>query len=188
MLLHEAGIGGKQGSNIYDEIKRVMSAEVSMKKLMVAAQCFGVGIGERKLSQVEASGISMTKMISDHEGLLPSVEGFSDKTIKVIGDGLPAWRKFYADASRYIIVSDVVRKKKSVKGKLTGERVSFTGYRDKDQEAWVEANGGEVVSFGSKTTILLYKDGGKESSKVDKAAAKGIKTMTFNQLEEINEK
>ena len=45
-----------------------------------------------------------------------------------------------------------------------------------------KAAGGEVVSFGSKTTILLVKAGGKASSKVEKAEAKGTKVQTFEEL------
>lgn len=73
-------------------------------------------------------------------------------------------------------------KKKVAKGPLTGEKVSWTGYRDKAEEKAVEAAGGEVVSFGGQTTILLYRADGKSSSKVEKAKAKGIKVTTFNKL------
>ena len=74
-------------------------------------------------------------------------------------------------------------KKKIVRGgKLNGEVVTFTSYRDAAHEAAVEAAGGTVASFSAKTTILLYKDGGKASTKLDTARARGICVCTFKEL------
>ena len=46
----------------------------------------------------------------------------------------------------------------------------------------LEAAGGFVVPIGSKTTILVYKAGGKASSKLDKARAKGVRVVTFDKV------
>jgi NAD-dependent DNA ligase len=73
-------------------------------------------------------------------------------------------------------------KKRAIKGDLSGEFVSFTGYRDADHEAAVEARGAEVIKYGAKTTILVYKKGGKASSKIEAAKTKGIRVTTFEDL------
>jgi NAD-dependent DNA ligase len=79
----------------------------------------------------------------------------------------------------------VTSKKKKVKTKsekLEGQNVTWTGYRDKEQEAIVQENGGQVVSFGSKTTVLLVSPSGKSSSKGDKARERGIPVMTWDEF------
>lgn len=82
---------------------------------------------------------------------------------------------------RFIPIKVPTKKVKKT-GKLTGQFVSWTGYRAPEEEKAVEDAGGELVSFGPKTTILLFKAGGKASSKIEKAKAKGIKVTTFDKL------
>ena len=188
-VMVDAGLGVKQSANIIAEIQRVLSAPIKLSALMTATQIFGIGIGERKLKQIEAHGISMDGLLllSDKEigQQLMAVGGFSTKTIKVVLDGFPEWRKFYKFAARHLTLNGKlvkIKPKAAVKGKLSGHCVTFTGYRDKDEEAWVESQGGEVISFSSKTSILLYREDGKASTKLDKARARGVKVTTFNKL------
>jgi hypothetical protein len=182
MVISDAGFDGKQGSKIYDEIKRVFSSPISMKQLMVASQCFGVGIGERKLEQIEAAGISMQQLHNATDlDMLLDVPGFERKTVEVVEDGMDDWHDFYSVASRYLTIDgSLPKKKKAVQGTLSGQKVSFTGFRDAGLEAKIEAAGGEVVTFGGKTTLLIYKADGKASTKVAKAESKGIKTTELS--------
>jgi NAD-dependent DNA ligase len=185
LALHDAGIGGKQGLNVYNELDRVFSNPISLRSFMVASQCFGVGIGDRKLSAIEAAKISMYELLNVAElsNLLSPVDGFSEKTIRVISDGMPELRKFYCASIKHLTIEGGLPRKKAVAtGVMTGQKVSFTGYRDKDHELILISKGAEIVPFGSKTTILLYKEGGKSSSKLDKAAEKGVRVCTFQDL------
>jgi NAD-dependent DNA ligase len=169
-----------------DELVRAFT-DTSLLKLMVASNLFGVGIGERRLRAIESAGISMTQLISLPEKQvtrkLLAIDGFGDNTVEVVLEGIKPFNKFLKQALRFITVSDKkpVAKKKVV-GKLSGQKVTWTGYRSAEEEAAVEAAGGEVVGFSSQTTILLFKAGGKESSKLDKAREKGIRVCTFKEL------
>jgi NAD-dependent DNA ligase len=187
LIISDAGFDGKQGVKIYDEIKRVFDGTISMKKLMVASQIFGVGIGERKLTQIEEVGTSMDRLHNTKgfpKQALLKVPGFSEKTVQVMEDGWYEWLVFYHHCDKTLTIDGSLPKKKTAsRGKLYPLKVSFTGYRDKEQEAWIAAQGGEVIPFGSKTVILLYKEDGKASSKVDKARSEGRMVMTFKQLE-----
>lgn len=184
LSIHDAGIGGKQGLKIFEEIDRVFAKEIPLKTLMVASQCFGVGIGDRKLSAIEDSGIPMSKVLEhgDLKALLSGVSGFSDKTIGVLEEGHPVFLDFYSQASKYLTIVDGIKKKAKKRGPLFGEFVSFTGYRDKHQEDILASKGAEIVPFGTKTTLLLFREGGKASSKLDKAKEKGVRVCTFDQL------
>jgi DNA ligase (NAD+) len=190
MKLHEAGFAGKQGVKILDEIARVFNAPILMRDLIVASQCFGVGIGDRKLQMIEAAGVALDEVFVSYDLdrilALSDVPGFGEKTALVVKKGFPAWAEFFKSASRTLtVVGELPKKKKAVAGKLSGKRVSFTGYRDAEHEAYIVANGGEVVSFGSKTNVLLFKAGGKSSSKVNTAIEKGIPAMTFLLLQKL---
>jgi len=66
----------------------------------------------------------------------------------------------------------------SKEGKLNGQIIVMTGFRDKDLKGEIEALGGEVAdTLTSKTTILLAKDTSEESSKIDKARKLKIPIM-----------
>ena len=187
--LFRAGIGAAMSKKIVGEFDRVFSSPVNMRTMMVASQIFGVGIGDRKLKMVEDHGMSMDDltMLSSKKAhqVLIGVPGFSDISAKLVATKLDAIRDFLDTASKYISFDGSLPKKAAASkkaGKLSGQLVSFTSYRDKAHEAAVEAAGGQVVPFGSKTTILIYKDGGKASSKVSTAADKGVRVCTFGAL------
>lgn len=184
--LNDNGVGPKMAVKIEAEFDRVFSGRVSLRKLMVATQLFGVGVGDRKLQMIEDDGISMHRL---ERGLvtydrLVLVPGFSHKSASLLMEGLPSVQAFVSRVSGFLNLSaELPTKKVALKnGKLTGQRVSFTSYRDKTHEAAIIAAGGEVVPFGSKTTVLLFKEGGKSSTKQDAAAAKGIKVCVFEGL------
>lgn len=173
---------------VVKEFDRVFTKPVHLRKLLVALQVYGVGIGERKLSMIEAAGHKLSLLLS-RAGLakmeLQGVRGYDDKSFALLKEGRASavWGvdAMLASGVKFTDALPEV-KAKSVGGKLAGNRISFTGYRDKEQEAAITAAGGEVVPFGGSTQILLYKEGGKASGKVEKAHSKGIGTMTYEQL------
>jgi DNA ligase (NAD+) len=189
-LFVAGGLGDKQSEKIVREFGRVFDDPVPLRKIMAALQVFPVGIGERKLAMIEAHGISMDELTlrmsaQRAERELVEVPGFDKISAKLIADKLDVWKEMYLRIQPRLRLDGSlpkVQKVVAVKGPLNGERVSFTGYRDAGHEAAVTKAGGEVVSFGAKTTILLYKEGGKSSSKLDTARARGVKVMTFNKL------
>jgi len=184
-LLYEAGIGEKMSTNIVKSMDSVFVGAVSMKKLLVASQVFDAGIGERKLSMIEDAGIAMNSLIAGKVTVkkLVAVPGFSDITARLVLTGLPKAIAFVKAARCYIsVIGTLPSKGETPLGKLTGEKVSFTSYRDKAHEAAVIAAGGEVVGYGAKTTILLYKEGGKSSSKIDDALDRNIRVCPFDAL------
>jgi DNA ligase (NAD+) len=66
---------------------------------------------------------------------------------------------------------------------MTGVRVLFTGFRDKDLESLIEAKGGELASSVSKNlSVLVVKPRAKPSGKMKKAEALGIPIMTRDEF------
>lgn len=185
--LLDSEIGPKQTDKIVAEFDRVLSQTVTMSQLMVALSIFAPGVGERRLSMLEAAGISMNDLLdmdsASRVQRISEVHGFSDKTAKLVSEGISKFAARLAKYRRHLkLDGKLPRTKKTVKGPLTGQVFTFTGYRSPEQEAAITAAGGTIASFSKKTTTLLVTSGGKTSTKAEKAKAMGIKVASFSTL------
>lgn len=191
----DAGIGEGMCKKIYAEYKRVLGGGVLLRDLMVASNLMGTGIGERKLRAIESHYERRPNLLADFvlkprtfamESLLVAVPGFSEKSMEAFLTGVQAfkpWLRTILDLGVKVRKPEAIKAKPAVNGSLSGEKVSFTGYRNKEHEQWIEDQGGELVTYGAKTTVLLYKEGGKKSAKLQAAKGKGIKVCTFGELQ-----
>jgi NAD-dependent DNA ligase len=164
------GIKSSAGS-IYKELQRITSGEFTTVQLMDASGCFELGVGSTRLSALpkHLTAKDCRPTVAD----ITAVPGLGTNFAEVYIAGFQkfnVWMKVcgapWVDA----------KKAKSISGKLSGQNFSWTGYRSEEEENLVRSLGGSVVSFGSKTDVLFYTDGGKASSKVSKA---GDKATTF---------
>ena len=180
---------GAVGLKIQEQFNSKLQS-VPIEKLMVASNCFGIGIGERKLQAIinhyKTSQV-LLDVINDRdadvEALLLAVDGFQQKTVKAFMSGIEDFRSCMALMEQYIAVTAGKIKTKHVsKGLLINKKVSFTGYRSKEQEAFITKEGGEVIKLSAKTDILLYNPEGRFQEKVENAKAKGILVVTFENL------
>lgn len=161
----------------------------SLPATMAASGCFNKGVGRTRIQSLLTAHPKLFSSITfpteakrsgkEVSELAKSTPGCGNVFATALLDGWPAWVNWLVK-SKMTFASP--KRKVPVTGKLEGALVSFTGYRDAEQEAWISENGGTVVSFGAKTNILLFKSGGKASGKVASAQAKGIKVMQFDQL------
>ena len=72
-----------------------------------------------------------------------------------------------------------------VSSKLTGVHVAFTGIRDKDLMAQITALGGVATdSMKADTTVLIAKDPGSGSAKLQKAMDKGIPVYSIAEFKQ----
>jgi DNA ligase (NAD+) len=187
----EAGVGENQSVKLMDELQRVLTGRILLKKLMVASGCFEAGIGERKLSQLEDAGISMRELgnmqPAEIESRLASVKGWSDKTIPVLVEGIVKFRKWYRPLKEVLKFDlDGSIPKKRTTGLLSGKSFSWTGYRNAEQETRILANGGNIVSFGGRTDVLFYSEEGKRSTKVEKAGDRAMLWSDFVKAYELS--
>lgn len=181
-LEKKGGLGVKMSQKIYQELQRVLGKPIALKTLMVASGCFENGVGARKLAQLEAGGLSMKDLCNgkgtDLYQRILAIKGFKDKTAKAVIDGKLAFTKWIKPIKDYLdITTDAPAAKKVVNGPLTGQKIAWTTYRSPEQQQIVASLGAEVQDkFGAQTTILLYREGGKASSKIEKA---GDRAMTW---------
>jgi hypothetical protein len=181
----DAGFGEGEAYNMVKSLHDVLSKTIPLKKLMVASGCFERGgMGRRKLEQLEAAGLSMRDLCNmKAERIVPTVtqiKGFSEKTADIIYDGVLQFRRWYKPIAKYLKVNgDLPAKKRSITGPLTGVHVAFTSYRDTEQEATIVRYGGEVVSYGPKMDVLLWRKGAKFMDKINKAGSKAMHWPDF---------
>jgi hypothetical protein len=152
---------------------------------MDASGVFPRGIGQTRLDAIaeyydlmELAKIAQTDQQKTVE-TITQVPGFQQRTALMVAQGLPKVVKWIATTGLKIHEKDkiAVRSKK-----LEGQRVTFTGFRDKQAEATIVENGGQIVGFGTKTTILLVSPTGRRSGKAEKAEQNGIQVMTIEQF------
>jgi DNA ligase (NAD+) len=183
----KAGLGVNQSKKMLAEIVAGLRGPLSMRRLMVATGVFPMGMGEKKLAQLEEAGISMkqlgnTKDPAELKALIMGVKGFKDKTADTIVTGVQAFRSWYKPFAPHLkLDGELPIGDEPVWGPLSDKTVAFTGYRDAQHEQWVLDNGGQVTTFKANTSYLVYSPTGKKSNKV---AAAGERALTFDQLKD----
>lgn len=185
------GVQITTAKKLHHALHSVLDKGIPLATLMEASGVFDRGMGTSRLEAI-AERYPLLKLAGKDRqtqiDLVSNIPGFQVKTATLWADGaikFLKWMKLTGitpmseDQERKLKNSTRIEKKSS---KLDGVNVSWTGYRDKEQEAAVQMNGGQIVPFSSKTQVLLYSRSGKASSKVDKAKERGIETYTWDQF------
>lgn len=168
-------VGDSAGSKIYNGIKDKLS-NIEMHILAAASQTLGRGQGRRKLERI----IRMYDTLFVSKSDIMKVEGFEEKTASLVADNLPNFQAFLDSIDGYYSFAKV--QEKPTTGSLKGIVVVFTGVRDSEFEAFIEANAGSIGSGVNKnTTYLICKDINANSSKLDKANKLGVKPLTLEE-------
>lgn len=181
----KAGIGPNQSKRILIELGEVLNKVLPLKLLMVSSGCFEAGLGVRILAMIEADGVSMRDLLNtptdELRTRLLQIKNFKDKRVELIIDGLSRFKPWMKVARKYVTYDGDLPKLKPIAGPapLNSIHVSWTSYRSKEQEAFVENLGGSIIPYGKRTDVLLYHPNGKPSSKVEAAGAKAMTWTDF---------
>lgn len=183
------GFGEKTAENLVGSIKKALT-NVPLAKLMAASNKLGHGLGEERMKQVL---VVYPNLMTDYKkwtkkefiDKIKEIGGWEEKTASLLVNNFSEFVKFNTSISKYITIEEV-KKVKTTKGEFTGKTVVFTGFRDKDLEAKIEAQGGKIGSTVSKNTdYLVVKDQkiiDEPTDKVSKAISLGIKIITKEKL------
>ena len=197
----KAGMGTAMTAKIYADTGRVLTDEgVTLLQLMVASNCFE-SFGERKLQMIERHFMKLgdkdplktfvktpnVRLVTKHhQASVVAIKGMGEISAQQFFDGLLRFKEWFRPIVALKLIKirapEAPKTKKAIKGDLSGVIISFTGYRDKAQEAALKARGAEIVAFGGRTQVLIYKAGGKASTKIDKARAKGVIVKTYKDM------
>ena len=177
-LLKMEGFQKKSAEKVVNEIQESVK-KADCLTFMTASNLFGRSIAEKKLKLILEVFPEIPNGYKPTESELSKVSGIGEITAKQFLEGLPLFFEFMKELNKECKKVEVVEK---VLGKsLEGLVVVFTGVRDKELEALIEAKGGKVgSSVSSKTKILVAKDPSDDSSKIKSAKELGIPVVTID--------
>jgi DNA ligase (NAD+) len=180
------GVKVTTAEKLWSAIHSVIDKGVPLINLMDASGVFPRGIGTTRLENI-AQVYPLMKLAAAPEDVqmkkLLALPGFKDTTAQMFIKGSKKFLKWMDIVGIKAIDQRKATNESDIKSsKLTGITVSWTSYRNKDEERTVQENGGKVVPFGGRTQVLLFSPTGKLSTKIDKAKAKGIAVMTWDQF------
>lgn len=179
----DCGIPEKIAIKICDQLAQLQADGIPLPLLVKASCLFERGIGERRIQKLLDEGEFTYLMRSkklDFDRIAMTLGG--TVAAAAICDKWPAFQKWLANTGLNVQKPKKAAAVKLTSKKLEGVGVTWTGYRDFEQQLLVAAHGGTVESFGGKTTVLLYRAEGRSSTKVEKAEAKGIKCLRWEQF------
>ena len=177
-LLKMEGFQKKSAEKVVNEIQESVK-KADCLTFMTASNLFGRSIAEKKLKLILEVFPEIPNGYKPTESELSKVSGIGEISAKQFLEGLPLFFEFMKELNKECKKVEVVEK---VVGKsLEGLVVVFTGVRDKELEALIEAKGGKVgSSVSSKTKILVAKDPSDDSSKIKSAKELGIPVVTID--------
>lgn len=171
---------GANGSKIYNGLRKKLT-NIPLYKLMGAVPYFSRGVGTRKFKKLLKD---LTIKVVDELSFLNKaqivmVDSFEDKTASKIVAGMNDFLVFMRGINSLTIEVAVTNND----GVLKDQKVVFTGFRDKDLQAAVEAEGGTMqTAVSGKTNILVTKDPNSNSGKAKKARAAGVNVMGIDEF------
>jgi NAD-dependent DNA ligase len=183
-FLRIEGFKTTTANKLYESIQEAIT-DVDLPTLMDATGIFGEGLGSTRIAAIQKYHPNLLKLAEVEESelvwVIKRIPGFSDITASQFAGGIKKFYKWLLKTP--ITIAKPVKKKVVKNGKLTGQTVLFTGVRDTDLEAAIEANGGRVATgFSSSVTYLLAKDPNSTSSKAQSARNAGVPILTLEKF------
>ena len=175
---------GANGVKIFEGLKKKMR---SMPLWLFAGSMptLGRGIGRKKIKKLQKA-LGFDKLLKGdftYQDVLRA-EGYDDITANQI---MQNWSGFLSFYDKVKDVVNLVDDATAVLGDaFAGQKVVFTGFRDKTLEEDITAAGGEIQSgVSGKTTLVVAKNPNENSGKLKKAREKGIKVIGEQELREM---
>lgn len=154
---------------------------ITLIKLIVASNIFGRGFAEKKIKKIldvfpKIIDEFKIKELKLWKSSLLDIEGLGEITVNEFLASLPKFQEFHKKFSKYVKVPS--HKPLEITGEMEGQKVVFTGFRDKELKEAIERAGGKVSeSISNNTTLVIYKDGDTDSLKYKEAIKRGIKVI-----------
>lgn len=172
---------GSNGSKIYNGLHKVLTG-IPIWKLMGSTNFFGRGMGRRKMKKLLLNVPNPANLLPLTKEQIASIDGFDDVSAAKIANGLEDYYNWVEllEADGFI---DVDYNMSVNDGLMSGKHVVFTGFRDKELAAKVEAEGGTMQSAVSgKTTMVVAANPKSTSGKLKKARDLGVAVISIDEL------
>ena len=166
--------------------------------IMDASNVMGRGLGSKKLDLIlkEFPAILNNRYVPTITELI-NLKGIEKTTADLFVENLPAFFKFIDDneldcmlttqgtsaAALAALAAGPAAPAGPSGPSFVGEKIVFTGVRNKELEKYITAHGGEVVgSISKNTTLVICKDINEDSSKINKAKELKIKLIQIDEF------
>ncbi len=159
-------------NNLHEKLQ-----DVPLEIVQHASGCFR-GLGAKRLAL--CSRFDQPEKKPDLETLL-CIDGFSEITARAYLNGFSAFWEFIRQLP--ITIKTTNEQQGNSDGRCHDLKFCFTGYRDKEAQSLIEAEGGQLsTGVSSKTTHVVAKDPNGASSKLKKARQLNLPIWTPEQL------
>lgn len=168
---------GVNGAKAYDGLHAKLAA-VQLYELMGATVIFGRSMGERKFKNLQKGlGVDGILALSEQdEDVVRGVPGFKE-TAKLVVGNMSAFLDFMKAIETKLTIADD-NTKLSGGLPLDGQKIVFTGFRDKSLEEQVISLGAEMSdSVSKKTSLVVADDPDSNSGKAKKAKDIGVEVI-----------
>ena len=180
-ILKLDGFQAKSAAKVVKEIRDAVQ-RADCLTFMHASNLFGRAIGSTKLKTIVSAYPNILEGKVPTEAQVAGISGIGPVTARQFLDALPAFFEFMDEIgvpcstpkAKAKPATTVAAPPSSAKS-LVGQAFVFTGIRDKDLEAAIEARGGKVAtSVSGKTTVVIAKNPADQTGKVKEAIERGI--------------
>ena len=178
-FLKVEGFKDKTAQKVYDALQE-RKRTLDCLTLIDASNVMGRGLGSKKIKVIlDAYPTILEKRYVPSITELVALKGVEKTTAELFANNLPAFFKFVDDngldcksSSKTSIKFDVTIEEGP---SFESQKFVFTGFRNKELEAYITARQGEISSAVSKkTTLVVCKDLNEDSSKIKKAKELGV--------------
>lgn len=168
------------GNKIYTSLCKSLSA-TTLPMLMGASSLLGRGLGVRKMQKIyDAIGDNMLTCTVE---AICIIDSFDTKTATKFIDNRPQFVEFYDQIKGKVTI---VKPKVIEGGKLNGETIIFTGFRNKQlEQKLVDAGAKLAASFSKSVTIVIAADPDENSTKLQRARAQGTRVIGLGEVEDL---
>lgn len=198
-LLKLESFGEKMTEKIYNSIQTSIE-NVELVDLMCGSNIFGSGFGQKKIGFIlqKYPDIVTTKTKNDKlVELITEIDGFDVLTAGKFVEHLDEFRNFLKDLGikynnkyqkQQLRVEPELHREAgpkidSPKHNFNGQKIVFTGFRNKELENLITSSGGQVTTSISKNTnMLICVDKDEQSSKLQKAKELGINILSLEEF------
>ena len=181
-LLKIDGIKEKSANNIVESIKLTLT-NINLDKFMTATNKLGNGIGYEKIKSIlniYPNIIEIYKKWNNEEFInkIKDIKGWDDKTALVFVKNFSNFIIFYEEIKDFVILKsnniNIGNNNLILKDKI----IVLSGFRDKELQAKIINNGGNIANtISSKTNYLIVKNKDIITDKIMKAHNFGIKIL-----------
>lgn len=180
------GFKEKSASNMVKNIHEALS-NVDLALIMSASNKLGRGMGyERNKMILDKYPNILNNKWKKKEFIekIKEIDGFDEITATLFASNFSDFKKFYDEIKSHIKLKD--RKSKSIKSKLSGKKVVFSGFRDKEfEEKAKDMNIKITTSVSKNTDLVVVDDINSTSSKIEKAKELGLVIITREEFKKL---